>query len=180
MDYKTKPTTRAVLRKFSKVFRAVYEVSEEGKFPVLDSLEKLPNVFPNCSFEILDDRELPHNTMAQCYQNERGGFTIAIKESVYSGAYRGIGSYLGFICHEMCHVFLFYIGFTPVFECSFNDREIPAFCSVEWQAKALCAEVMIPYEESKGMNEKEIIKCFNVSKAFAAKRVKLDTPVSNK
>lgn len=48
MDYKTKPTTRAVLRKLSKVFRAIYEVPEKGKFPVLDSLEKLPDVFPNC------------------------------------------------------------------------------------------------------------------------------------
>ena len=85
-----------------------------------------------------------------------------------------IGALLGFICHEICHVFLFEIGFTPVYARSFADGELPAYCSVEWQAKALCAEVMLPYEETRGMKPKELVDTYHVSKAFATKRRKLE------
>ena len=108
-------------------------------------------------------------------QQVLGGFTIEIKESIYNGAYKKqIGAFLGFICHEICHVFLFNIGFTPVYERSFADKEIPAYCSVEWQAKALCAEVMIPYNESRGMGTKAITDYYHVSRAFAENRNKLE------
>ena len=83
-----------------------------------------------------------------------------------------IGAFLGFICHEICHIFLFKIGFTPVYERSFADNTIPAYCSVEWQAKALCAEVMIPYQETIGMNVQDIYTTYHCSKAFAENRVK--------
>ncbi|MDD5922867.1 MAG: hypothetical protein PUC44_06800 [Eubacteriales bacterium] len=71
-------------------------------------------------------------------------------------------------------MFLFEIGYTPLYNRSFEDKEIPAYCSVEWQAKALCAEVMIPYNESKGMKPKEIVETYYVSQAFAKNRRKLD------
>ncbi len=112
--------------------------------------------------------------MARCIPNDQGGFTIEIKESIYVGAYeKQIGAFLGFICHEICHIFLFRIGFTPIFERSFENNELPAYCSVEWQAKALCAEVMIPYEETKGMSVSSIENTYHVSKAFAKNRKKL-------
>ena len=112
--------------------------------------------------------------MAQCSLNEYGGLTIESKESVYQGAYeKHVGALLGFICHEIAHVFLFFIGFTPIYERSFADNELPAYCSVEWQAKALCAEIMIPFEESKGMTAKQIEERYLVSKAFAQKRRQL-------
>ena len=106
--------------------------------------------------------------MAQCSPNEIGGFTIKIKESVYQGAYEnGVGAFLGFINHEMCHVFLFEIGYTPIYERSFENNTISAYRSVEWQAKALDGEVMIPYDECKNMSKKEIIKKYHVSDSFA-------------
>ena len=112
--------------------------------------------------------------MAQCTPNDQGGFTIEIKESVYAGAYENqIGAFLGFICHEICHIFLFRIGFTPIFERSFENNELPAYCSVEWQAKALCAEVMIPYDETEGMSASLIENTYHVSKAFAKNRKKI-------
>ena len=111
--------------------------------------------------------------MANCKANEDGGYTIVIKDSVYDGAYRcGSGACLGFICHELCHVFLFFIGFTPIFEISFENNILPAYCSVEWQAKALCGELMIPYEESKGLTSKEIQRKYGVSKGFAKTRLR--------
>ena len=174
MDYLTKPTSRNDLRKYAILLRQLFGVSPGGAFPVLDTLEMLPDIFPGSNYVVLEDSHFPAKTMAQCSQNDLGGFTIEIRETVYRGAYeKGIGAYLGFICHEICHVFLFMIGFTPIYTRSFAENELPAYCSVEWQAKALCGEVMIPFHESYGMNEEQIIKTYHVSKAFARKQVGL-------
>lgn len=176
MDYKTKPTSRIDLRRYATVFRKIFGVAEYGAFPVLEALEQIPDVFENCNYIIVDDAALPPQTMAQCVTNDFGGFTIEIKESIYMGAYKNrVGAFLGFICHELSHVFLFKIGFTPIFERSFGNDELPAYCSVEWQAKALCAEIMIPYEESRNMKLEEIEEKYHVSKAFANKRLELES-----
>ncbi len=175
MDYETKPTSRKDLRRLATYVRKMFDVPEGGPFPVLDALEKLPDIFEGSNYQIVEDMKLPPQTMAQCTPNDSGGFTIEIKESVYAGAYRNqTGAFLGFICHEICHVFLFKIGFTPIYARSFAEGELPAYCSVEWQAKALCAEVMLPYEETRGMKCKELVDTYHVSKAFATKRWKLE------
>ena len=171
MDYLTKPTSRKDIRKFARIFRKLFRVPEDGRFPVLEALELVPSVFKGSTYEIVEDNKLPAKTMAHCFANNAGGYTIQIKESVYVGAYeKHIGAFLGFICHEICHVFLFYIGFTPIHARSFDDEELPRYCSVEWQCKALTGEVMIPYNESRGMSEEQIIRKYHVSKAFAEVR----------
>lgn len=175
MDYKTRSTSRQDLRKYSKIFRRLFGVPLTGPFPVLEALEKIGDVFPNSGYIVVEDNCLPSKTMARCFQNELGGYTIEIKQSVYDGAYRKmVGAFLGFICHEICHVFLFSIGFNPVFDRSFADNTLPAYCSVEWQAKALCAEVMIPFNESRGMDIDEIIHTYHCSMGFAKNRRKLE------
>lgn len=171
MDYKTKPTSLSDIRKYSVFVRRLFNVPRCGPFPVLQALEHLGDVFSNCNYLIVEDTRLPPQTMARCVPNALGGFTIEIKQSVYDGAYeKDIGAFLGFICHEICHIFLFKIGFTPVYERSFADNELPAYCSVEWQAKALCGEVMIPYDESRGMSVEQITTTYHCSKAFAEVR----------
>ncbi len=171
MDYMTKPTSRAFLRSLAPVVRKLFDAPERGPFPVLEALEKVPDIFEGSSFCIVDDDDMPRTTPARCTPNDDGGFMIEIKESVYKGAYYDrIGAYRGFICHEICHLFLFSIGFTPIYERSFNNNEIPAYCSVEWQTKALCGEVMMPYEETKYMCPDELISSYWVSKGFAWKR----------
>lgn len=175
MDYETKPTSRKDLRRFAVYIRKLFDVPESGPFPVLEVLEKLPDIFKGSNYQIVEDKKLPPQTMALCTPNDTGGFTIEIKESAYVGAYeKQIGAFLGFICHEICHVFLFKIGFTPVYARNFSNGELPAYCSVEWQAKALCAEVMLPYEETRGMKFKELVDIYHVSKAFATNRRKLE------
>lgn len=175
MDYETKPTSRRDLRRFAAYVRELFDIPAGGPFPVLEALEKLPDIFEGSNYQIVEDKKLPPQTMAQCTPNDNGGFTIEIKESVYVGAYeKQIGAFLGFICHEICHIFLFEIGFTPVYARSFADGEVPAYCSVEWQAKALCAEVMLPYEETRGMKPKELVDTYHVSQAFATNRRKLE------
>ncbi len=167
MDYETKPLTRKEIRKLVPYYRELFDAPASGPFPVLEALEKIPDVFKGSNYEIVEDDELKPNVMAQCSPNESGGFTIKIKESVYVGAYeKNVGAFLGFINHEICHVFLFSVGFTPVYKCSFGNNTIPAYRSVEWQAKALNGEVMIPYDECKNMSKKDIIKNYHVSKSF--------------
>lgn len=175
MDYKTKPTSRKDLRLYARFFRKVFEVPLTGEFPVLYALEKIGLVFKGSYYEVVEDEVLPPQTMARCIPLPEGGFKIEIKESVYTGAYENqTGAFRGFICHEICHAFLYTIGFTPILERAFHENELPAYCSVEWQTKALCAEVMIPFEESKGMTMEEMQKKYHVSKAFAQNREKME------
>ncbi len=175
MDYKTKPISRNDLRKLAALLRSILNIPDIGSFPVLDILDRLPDYFEHCNYTVEEDSSLPPQRMAQCVPNDQGGFTIEIKETVYNGAYKEQNSvFLGFICHEICHVFLFIIGYKPIYERCFGDRELRPFESVEWQAKALCGELMIPYEESKGLKKKEIVEKYHVSKEMAAYRRRLD------
>jgi hypothetical protein len=134
MDYQTKPTSRKDLRRYSRYLRTLFDIPQSGAFPVLAVLDRISDVFEGSNYCVVEDERLPAKTMARCYPNANGGMTIKIKESVYAGAYEnGVGALLGFICHEICHVFLFYIGFTPVINRSFENGILPAYCSVEWQ-----------------------------------------------
>jgi hypothetical protein len=66
MDYITKPTSRATLRRLSKIVRAIFGCeSDDEPFPVLQALEKLPDIVDNTNFEIVDDDDLPANVFAQ-------------------------------------------------------------------------------------------------------------------
>lgn len=109
MDYITKPTSRATLRRLSKIVRAIFGCeSDDEPFPVLQALEKLPDIVDNTNFEIVDDDDLPANVFAQCFPKPEGGFVIQIKKTVYNGAcYDDNYVFLCFICHEICHVLLF-------------------------------------------------------------------------
>ena len=77
MDYITKPTSRATLRRFSKIVRAIFGCeSDYEPFPVLQALEKLPDVVDDASYEVVDDSALPANVFAQCYPKPEGGLYV--------------------------------------------------------------------------------------------------------
>ena len=172
MDYITKSTTRNDIRRFASIFRKLFGEKDKGRFPVLDALEKVPDVFPNCDWCIVDDNEMPATIPAKCKNNDKGGFTIQIRNEIYKGAFeKHIGAYIGHICHEICHIFLFKIGFVPEYNRSFKNEVIEPYRSVEWQAKALTGEVMMPYEETQGMGRKELMDKYHVSKAAAEYRI---------
>ena len=100
-------------------------------------------------------------------------YSIRIRETVYEKAIKGDRACLGFICHEMCHfilIHIFCIG--PIlikaenglaYARQVNDYELPYFKSMEWQAKALCGELMIPYEKCKNYSFKQIVSRTNSS-----------------
>lgn len=177
MDYETKPVSRAQLRFIAKYIRRAFGCeSDETPFPVLFALERLSDLFSETGYEIVDDSELPGNVFACCMPKSDGGFVIYIKQTVYEGAYYNNNTaFLSFICHEICHVVLFYLGFTPVSNRAVAETDnIPSYRSVEWQAKALCGEVTIPYDATKGMKAKEIVTKYRVTEASAKYRVKQD------
>ena len=168
VDYVTKPTSREHLRKYALIFRDLFDVPETGEFPVLQALEKVPDVFKGSGFVVLEDELLPKGVVAQCVKNSKDGFTIEIKQSVYDGAMKRIGAYCGFILHEMAHIFMYEIGYRPILQRSFE--EAPLYCRGEWQVKALTGEIAMPYEETEGMRVNEIMEKYCVSKGFARKR----------
>lgn len=171
MDYLTKPATREQIREFASVFRELFGIPLAGRFPVLEVLEKFHSKFPTFHYEVVDDDELPISVPAQCDVGTDGSFVMKIRQSIYDGAYKKeIGAYRDHILHELCHVFLYSIGFTPVIQRSFRNGTIPNRHSAEWQAKALCGEIMIPYDESDDMTVEEIQEIYGVSKAQAEYR----------
>lgn len=170
LDYITKPVSREQIRQYSSIFRELFDVPQEGPFPVLESLERLPDVFEGSTYIVVENDSMPKNVVAQCVKNEEKGFTIEIKQYVYDGARNRIGAYCGFILHEMAHIFMYEIGYTPILQRSFAG--IPIYFSVEWQVKALAGEIAMPYEETKDMSISDIMTIYNVSKGFAKKRKK--------
>lgn len=175
MDYETKPVSRVLLRKYAAVMRMLFGIPNSGPLPVLEMLDRMKDVpvFKGTEYEILDDKEFTPNNPARCYPDECGCFHIELAEHVYNGAYvRNVGAYLGFICHEMCHVFLYRAGYTPILARNIDAKSIPAYKSVEWQAMAMTGEVMLPYEETKGLGLFELRRKYHVSKATAEYRLR--------
>lgn len=167
MDYLTKPITRAELREIASIFRQMYNAPSTGMFPVLEALELFPTIFKGSSWEVVENTEMPASLPAECIVNIDGTFTIKIRQETYDGARKGIGAFRNHIVHELCHSFLYFLGYTPVMQRSFGNGEISCYCSSEWQAKALCGEVMMPYEESMDMEYAELINYYGVSKGSA-------------
>lgn len=173
MDYETKATSRRELRLYAKLFRAICGLPEEEPVDPIALLDKLPEFegFSDVSYEIVYNNELPGNVPAQCVTTNEG-YCIQIKESVYLGAYeKKTGGHRMHIMHEIMHVFADKLGFKPVYTRQLSGK-IPSYKSLEWIVKALAGEVMMPYEATRGMTEKEIIEIYHVSKSAAALRLK--------
>ena len=174
MDYRTHPISRKRIRTISKSVRAFFGYGEKDRIDPLRCLDILLLKKPNISYEVIKDNKLPDNVAAECKMMPNGGYKISIKETVYYNAYKGEGASRDHIMHEISHVILFLLGYTPLIESAYSNRELDAYESVEWQAKALCGETMIPYEETDGMIPDEIIKEYGVSVSQALYRWKMN------
>lgn len=175
MDYLTLPISRNELRAMAIVFRRWLHLTDDECVPVVQLLDKFC-ITAGITYEIVDndDFDLRGNVPAVTNIDScRGEIIIKIKEEIYSGAlYKELGGYRNHIMHEMCHVFLYKFGYTPISEKLFKNNEIPPARSAEWQAKALCGEIMMPYFATQGMSEEEIVKKYKVSRDSARQRLK--------
>ena len=168
MDYESRLSlSRIQIREISKFARRLLEI-KTIKFPVLKALERLIDKFSNNLYYcILPDDEFETNVMAELVPEGNDVYCIKIRETVYEKAVNGDRASLGFICHEMCHFILIHIFYAgPVlYKCenglvyarSLKDKELPRYKSMEWQAMALCGEIMIPYEKCKNYTFKQIV-----------------------
>lgn len=180
MDYQTKPISRNDLRTIAKWFRHLFQSRNIYRFDVLWAFEKIHEVLSEITTEVIEDNDLSVITdpdvPSACIPDLKGNYHIIVRQKVYDGAARGVGGYRDHITHEMAHAVLCLLGFTPVFERTFENNELKPWISMEWQAKALAGEILIPYENTKGMSSKMIRFLCQVSKDCADKRTRLDPP----
>lgn len=176
MDGITHPTSRLLLRDVANKFRETF--FQNGLYVnVLSLIEVFPIYFPKCVIVVVSDEEMEEGTPTTIEENlldETGKYTIRIKESVYERACNGSGGDRMHIIHEMSHYILIEeYGFKPLTARSYGNivvRYKP--CSMEWQAKALAGEIMMPYEMTNGMAVYEISKKCGVSNEAATKRTR--------
>lgn len=179
MDYKTKPISRNDLRMIARWIRHIFNCKNKYRFNVIYAFETIHDIFPQITTEIIDDTSVDGisdlKVPAACSPNMNGDYHIIVRESIYSGACEGIGGYRAHILHEICHAILCLLGFTPILDRSFGNNEIkPNYLSMEWQAKALTGEVLVPYEETIGMSIKRIKFLCKVSDSLARYRKFID------
>jgi hypothetical protein len=170
MDYKTKGISRLELRKMAKAFDVMVGTENQMYKPVVELLDRLPDIMSNVYYEVVDDFAFELNVPARGYFNNEGNYIIQIKNYVYEGAIEGIGAYRGFIMHEIFHPYMIKMGFVPLLERNFKDGELYYYESVEWQVKAITGEYMMDFEATKNLSKQEIIEMCGVSKGFARKR----------
>ena len=172
MDYKTKATSREDLRKIAMLVRKIFKCKNKYYFDVIDAFERAPEIFPRITTTVVEDDELELNIPARCNFDFNGNYVIEVKNTVYEGAVEGIGGYRAHILHELCHAILCLLGFTPILDRVFHNNEIKPYESMEWQAKALCGEIMMPYEETKGLTVGQIKNYCKVSEESARLRAR--------
>lgn len=168
MDFETSPISRDNIRIFANLIRKNYKI-KTIRFPVLEFLENIENLTNNeVDYVVEDDNLFDNDVMAYIQVNDAdySNFTIHIRNSVYLNAYNGKHADIGFIMHEISHYFMIGIlGFRPQKEVCYSSKKIPLFRSAEWQAMALCGELMIPYEKCKGKTARQIYHITKSSKA---------------
>lgn len=169
MDYETKGISRKKIRIIARIIRKYLKI-RTIRFPVMNVLEQLVVEFEDILvYEVLPDEKFDKNVMAFIETYDYCSYNIKIRESVYIGALDKKGDCLGFINHEIAHFILMHIfGMKPIINCNTGtDRCIPAYKSMEWQAKALCGELMIPYEKCMNRDLDNIIKVTGSSREQA-------------
>lgn len=119
---------------------------------------------------VVEDDSFKKDIPARCIPDFDGGYVIEVKQTIYDGAVKGIGGYRAHILHEMCHAILCIMGFKPILKRSFKNYEITPYRSMEWQAKALCGEILMPYETTEGLSVNQIRFNCNVSTTSAKLR----------
>ena len=173
MDFETKATSRKELRLYAILFRTLLGYSLDEPIDPISLLDKLPEIdgFGDVRYEVVYNNELPKAVPAQCIRTDYG-YLIQIKESVYKGAYeKRTGGHRMHIMHEIMHAYADKLGFKPILTRRLTS-DVPCYKRLEWITKALAGEVMMPYETTQGMGEKELMTIYGVSKAAAQKRMK--------
>ena len=188
MDYEAViGLSRIQIRKLSVIIRKMLKV-KTLRFPVLKAIDRLEVLYPDNIYYVSEDDSLfEKGVPAYLEQESENMYCMHIRQSVYDGALKGRGDCLGFITHEIAHFCLIHIcgigpksfkfGNSIIYARETHEGKIPSFKSMEWQAKALCGELMIPYEKCKDMSYGEIV--FRTKSSMEQAAYFVDTVVPN-
>ena len=183
MDFRTKKLNREKIRKIARIIKKeIFKSKDIYYFDVIYALEKLPILYDNVRVEIIDDEdsEIFSGAPSSIRIEDDGTYVIYIKQKVYEkAADNENGGYRMHIMHEICHYFLFSMGYTPIFDRTYKNKDLKPFESIERQAKALAGEILIPYDDTINLTVEEIMSKCKVSKDAAMYRIKLDMEVLN-
>lgn len=173
MDHRTSKASRQELRSLAKRFRKDLDYTQDEPFDPVNALDLFCYIYPQVHYEVVEDYELPNNVPSCCVTSVFCEYLIQIKESVYQGAriYKR-GECRMDIVHEMAHAYLCMSGYEPLSLKEYEDCSLSPCESMEWQAKALAGEIMMPYEATKEMSELDIVRIYGVSESAAKLRCK--------
>ena len=139
MPIKCSPISRKSLRDYAFQIRKSLNLDKQMYFPVLDFLDVLPEIFPNFTYEILEDHMIDDDKHAITdVKNEK----MYIKQSVYDGASNNVGRDRFTIAHEIGHYLLISVNGMQ-FARSFEEPKV--YENPEWQADVFAAELLVPH-----------------------------------
>lgn len=157
-NYSIEGKSRKELRAIANIVRDTFHLSNHIYFPIVELLDIFTKAFPNFSYEIVDDCQLPSSIHAE---TDIISGHIVIKQSVYDGACGENGRDRMTIAHEFCHYLtLCTLGFKV--QRSFGTK-IPTYKDPEWQAKCMAGELMINKDLVRNMTPSEISEKCGVS-----------------
>lgn len=167
-EFIVEPKSRGTMRRLAYLFREELGLQDTLYFPIVELLDSMRDAFPEFTYEIVTDEELPKNVHAD---TDITRHHVRIKESVYDGAVEGSGRDRMTIAHELGHyVTLCVCGFTLAR--NFGEEDVPAYKSPEWQAKCFAGELMVAEHLTRDMSVEEIVESCGVSEEAAAYQYK--------
>lgn len=159
--YQAVGLSRKKIRGIAKKIREIFNITEYS-FPIVEFIDLvLPQLDEEFSLSVVEPSELPPGHYAVTYPDKH---EMLIRRDVYDNAALGDGRSRFTLCHELFH-YLFHTSENISFARA--DEKLPPYIDPEWQANTFAAELMIPFDLVKGMNEDEIIKKCNVSRQCA-------------
>jgi len=148
--------------------RKMLGLEDTKRIDIVRVLERIPDLIPGFSKEIMEDHELELHIEAYTDLEED---TIFIRRSVYDGAFYGEGRPRFTLAHELGHYFLMRV-FGVRFYSIAPDAELPTYKDPEWQADRFAAEFLAPSHLIVGMTAQGIASTFGLSRSAAEARLR--------
>lgn len=158
------PVSRDKLRRLALAIRMMFRKDNEPLLDIVKFIEVTLASHPDLSVELIpvEDGYL-HNCYAKAVPTER---IIYVRESVYTGACRGIARDRFTITHELAHTFLHRESSISLARVDVGSS-IPRYRDPEWQANTFAAELLVPFHLMQDKSIDEIVQSCNVSWSVA-------------
>jgi len=163
MGVRVPPLSRRQIQGMAQKLRNMLGLAEKPLFDIVAFLEHtMPEMFPDFSLEICQDKEHPLD-YGLAYPDEQ---RIVLRSSIYNDAIRGVGWCRMTLAHEAGHLFL-HEGVPAIFARSDPERRLAAYENSEWQADVFAGELLAPTTLIRGKTIEEVSREFKVSRSAA-------------